>query len=179
MRAAIGAIALAISCSPVFAQSELFNEKVAQWGDPFTPPQTRVRCISESWGRWPWGGEWRTCNAWATDTKNLQIVVTLIVTGPDGRDDAARNLVRNCKDVAVAAAVATFFGTPSPELYARLVAAKEMAEKSFVACISSGSIIGVFDFKFVDSYYWSKWSNEKSDAAGNSIGRYAGEAWSN
>jgi len=62
--------------------AEYGRQKIAQWTDPFTPPQTRTRCVSEAWGKWPWGGEWRTCNGWATDVRTMQVVVYLNPCSP-------------------------------------------------------------------------------------------------
>ncbi|MEN9413228.1 MAG: hypothetical protein RLZZ342_315, partial [Candidatus Parcubacteria bacterium] len=66
--------------SPQWALADDFHQqKLAQWGDPFTLPQTRTRCIHEAKGDWPWGGGWSTCTEWAVDNRTMQCSVYLRV----------------------------------------------------------------------------------------------------
>ena len=152
--------------------AEFGREKVAQWGDPFTAPQTRTRCVSEAWGRWPWGGEWRTCNGYATDTKTLQVVIYSKSLGPDNLKQEAISAVNEvakvCGTLAGASAITAFSGTPSPEIAARIAAAYASASGVFSSCIgakaSELSAVGVgtaaLKLAFETETFWTKWSNE-------------------
>ncbi len=165
------AIAASAVASTTFA-ADFGREKVAQWGDPFTAPQTRTRCVSMAWGRWPWGGEWHTCNGWATDVRTMQVVVYSKALGPDNLSQSAIAAVNEaakvCGALAGASAITALAGTPSPEIAARIVNAYASASGTFSACIgtkaSDLSAVGVgtavLKLAFDTETFWSKWSNE-------------------
>jgi len=146
--------------------------KIAQWGDPLTPPQTRTRCVSEAWGKWPWGGEWRTCNGWATDYRTMQVEVYMKGLGPADVSAAAKevieNVVRTCVGLASVVAVNALWATPSPEPAARIAAAYAGGSATFTGCISGkaaeltavGVTTAALQLAFDQSSGWSKWSNE-------------------
>jgi hypothetical protein len=148
------------------------RQKIAQWGDPFTPPQTRTRCIRYATGKWPWGGEWKTCIEWATDIKTMQVAVFAKVLGPDNLSEAAASAVQDaakvCAATAAAAAAAFIAGTPSPEIAGRLAAGYAAASETFSGCIGAkasalttvGVGTAVLKLAFESETFWSKWSNE-------------------
>lgn len=148
------------------------RKKIAQWGDPLTLPQTRTRCIGEAWGNWPWGGEWRTCNQWATDYRTMQVEVYMNGIGPTDLSEAARSVVENivatCVGLSSAVAVAALWATPSPEPTARVAAAYAGASATFTGCLSGkaaeltavGLATAAIKLAFEQSAGWSNWSNE-------------------
>lgn len=151
---------------------EYGRKKIAQWGDPLTPPQTRTRCVSEAWGKWPWGGEWRTCNGWATDYKTMQVEVFMKGLGPADIKDAAvstvESIVATCVGLSSAVAVSALWATPSPEPAARIAAAYAGASATFTGCITGkaseltavGVTTAAIQLAFDSSSGWSNWSNE-------------------
>jgi hypothetical protein len=46
-------VALAIASTSMAA--DIARQKIGEWGDPFTPPQSRTSCIGYASGDWPWG----------------------------------------------------------------------------------------------------------------------------
>ena len=79
-----------IAISATAEAAELSRDKIAQWGDPLTPPQSRTSCIGYASGDWPWGGSWKTCNEWKTEWRHIEVEAFLVVNGPDNVDDQAR-----------------------------------------------------------------------------------------
>lgn len=152
--------------------AEFGRQKVAQWGDPLTPPHTRTRCIGYASGTWPWGGGWKTCNQWATDTRTMQVYVWSKSLGPDNLNAVAAAAVEStakvCAGSAGIAAAGAIAGTPSPEVAARLAAGYAAATAAFSACVgakaSSLASVGVataaLKLAFDQTSGWSKWSNE-------------------
>jgi hypothetical protein len=148
------------------------RKKIVQWGDPLTPPQSRTRCVSEAWGKWPWGGEWRTCNGWATDYRTMQVELYMKGVGPVDLVDAVRsaveNIVATCVGISSAIAVSALWGAPSPEPATRIAAAYAGASATFTGCISGKAAeltaVGVtaasIQLAFDHSAGWSSWSNE-------------------
>lgn len=155
--------------------AEITREKIAQWGDPFTPPQLRVRCVKEAWGRLPWGRRWRTCVGHAYDTKTYQRELFLVVRGPDTNQLEAEakakveDALKTCLVVSAGGAATAFYATPSPEPGARIAAAVAAAGESFKVCIGVkktelaayfAGVPGRYSVDFDVTGGWSKWSNE-------------------
>jgi hypothetical protein len=166
------AFAGAVFATDFATAAEYGREKIAQWGDPFTLPETRQRCVSMAWGKWPWGGEWKTCNGHAVDHRTMQVAVYVKTLGPDGLTQAAANVVtavaKTCSQVAAAAGMAGLVGTPSPELGGRLATGYAAAKTAFLGCIGAKAneltAVGVattaLNLGFDTESYWSAWSNE-------------------
>ena len=151
-----GAVTMAAHASGI-----LYNKKLVQWTDPFTPPETRTRCIKYASGNWPWParGGWKTCVGWATDFRTMQISAYLRVTGPTNIQASAQRAVQTCADAAAISAIAAFVGTPSPEIGARAAAAYATIWPVFVGCIKTAgaAIVGV-DLLIPTVSAWSSWS---------------------
>ena len=169
--AAVCSTALLFTPSQLYS-AEFGRDKIAQWGDPFTAPQTRTRCVSYAWGSWPWGGGWKTCNGWATDVRTMQVVVYAKTLGPDNlakeAQSAVEAAVKVCAALAGGSALTALTATPSPEVASRIAAAYGAASSAFVACIGKKSSeltavgVGTSSLKlaFDTETHWSKWSNE-------------------
>lgn len=169
--------ALALPLSFAASAEDFGRQKLAQWGDPFTPPQTRTRCVSEAWGNWPWGGGWRTCNGWATDTRTMQVSVYIKSIGPDNVGQAAKDAVnaavKVCTTVAAGAAGAGFLNTATPDLATRIGAAYVAGLGQFGSCMGAkagelsalGVAVGALNLAFDTDSHWSMWSNESAAAA--------------
>jgi hypothetical protein len=165
-------LAAVVSGLSVANAADYGREKLAQWGDPFTLPQTRERCVSMAWGKWPWGGEWKTCNGHAVDHRTMQVAVYVKALGPDNLSAAAANVVtavaRTCTQLAAGAGMAGLAGTPSPELAGRLTAGYAAAKTAFLGCIGAkaneltavGVATAALNLAFDTESYWSAWSNE-------------------
>jgi hypothetical protein len=137
------------------------RKKLAQWGDPFTPPQFRIRCIGYAWGSYPWGGGWKTCNKWATDTKTMQVSAYIEVDGPTNISAAIQTAVQDCAAAAAATAVGTFFAAPTPDPATRAAAAYSTLYPTFQACLTrAGAAIASFQLLFPTSAEWSNWSGD-------------------
>jgi hypothetical protein len=154
------------------ANSDLVRTKIAQWGDPLTPPQTRTRCIGYASGKWPWPakGGWKTCNEWATDYKTMQVSAYIKSVSSKQIERAAvaavKKAVTTCVGAATAAATAALFATPSPEPAARMAAAYTAGQVVFKACMTdqagkralAGFAADAFDLAFDFESHWSDWS---------------------
>lgn len=157
--------ALAIA-APSARAEDFYTRKLAQWGDPFTPPQTRVRCAKWASGSWPWGGGWKTCIGHAVDTKTMQCEVFAKVPNLSGlpaqAEKAARQVAEACAAVALAAGATAFAGTPSPELGGRIAAAMAVVQPAFATCVNSkgGAALAALAIRLDQSCGWSGWSNE-------------------
>jgi hypothetical protein len=153
---------------------EVIRQKVAQWGDPLTPPHIRVRCVKEASGK-IFGKRWRTCVGWATDTKTLQRELFLIVKGPnpDSLADEVKAKIRTALEECLASAVGfgakAAYATPSPEPMARIAAGFGAGKIAFDQCIAIqkvalsayfASLPGDYSLDFDATSGWSKWSNE-------------------
>jgi hypothetical protein len=156
-----------VCVSSTAVAQDFHKQKLAQWGDPFTPVQTRTRCIGEAWGHIPLVSEnWRSCNEWATDTSSMQCEVTLrvptVASLPAAAQSAAQTVAKTCSGVALATGAAVFTGTPSPELSARVAAALATLKPAFVSCVSSegGVALAALTLTLEQGCGWSKWSNE-------------------
>jgi hypothetical protein len=155
--------------------AEYGRKSIAEWNDPFTPPETRTRCIADARGDWPWGGEWSFCKEWATDTKWMVVEIFTKTIGPDASSVVARDAIeavaQACGQKAAAVAVVALLSTPSPEVGARLAVAWPLAVAAFNACLAdeSARLVAVsvattaLKLSFEPTSHWSRWSNEKGD----------------
>ena len=163
-----------IACCPTGAHAAEYGQTlVIEWPDPFTPPQTRTRCVSEARGDWPWGGEWKTCSGWATDFKFMHVQIYSKAIGPDALGQVAKaaveSIARTCSSKAGLGAVVALAGTPSPELSARLAAAWTVAVAIFNTCLAeqaaslaaTGVATSALKLAFEPRSHWTSWSNER------------------
>lgn len=159
----------------VATNSEAANfgrRKIAQWGDPFTLPQTRLRCTNDSRGDLPGGGEWKTCTGWTVDYQTMQVAIYAKAIGPDGlvqaAADAVADVAKTCTGIAVASAVGAIVAAPSPEPSVRIAAGYAIGTQTFSTCLANHAAeltafgVGTAALKLafdLDSF-WSNWSNE-------------------
>lgn len=132
--------------------AEVCGQRTAvQWGGP----ETRTRCIGYAWGKWPWGGEWKTCNEWATDLK--QHSTDVIVHCPSkNMPTAVTQVIDACIGTAVATAVGSIVFKPETAL--ELLTGKLTAlDTSFKGCIEAsnkvGSILG-YKIEVKNNHFW-------------------------
>src|SRR6266436_2861323 len=85
--------------------AQLSRQKIGQWGDPLTPPQSRTSCVNYASGNWSWGGGWKTCVGWKTEWRHMEVEMYLQIDGPSNASEAVRQAVIDCAKVAAAAAV--------------------------------------------------------------------------
>lgn len=158
----------ALICSTATASSQDYvRHKLAQWGDPLTPPQTRTRCVSEASmtgiecrGFPPTcrPTRWSTCNGWATDNRTMQceafLRVPQVSTLPDHLKRAAADVAKTCLVFAVTTAGVTASMTAGAALAA--------VQPVFLGCVKSkgGAALGALSVSVDQSCGWSKWSND-------------------
>jgi hypothetical protein len=148
-------MALAASSSQIKA-AEVARHKIGEWGDPFTPPQSRTSCIGYASGNWPWGGGWKTCNQWKTEWRHMEVEVSILVNGPDNLDASVRQAAVDCALTAFAAAGGVVLGTSGAGTAAALAAAKV----AFAACISAkgAQLADQFAISVETPSHWTDWS---------------------
>lgn len=133
--------------------AELARHKIAEWGDPLTPPQSRTECVSYASGNWPWGGGWKTCNGWKTQWRHMEVEYFLVVSGPDDLSGEVKNAAVQCAVTAAAAAVGAGVTTGGS-------AALGAAKVAFMACISAkgAELAGKFAITLDTPSHWTDWS---------------------
>ncbi|MBM3092235.1 hypothetical protein GFB56_15635 [Ensifer sp. T173] len=132
--------------------AEVKREKIAQWGDPLTPPQSRTSCIGYASGDWPWGGGWKTCNEWKTEWRHMEVEAFLVVSGPDDLHDAAKKATEECIATTAAAAIGAGFATGGS-------AALAAAKVAFPACMATKGqqIADEYSLNVETLSYWTDW----------------------
>ena len=159
------ALLAAVSTQTSASAQELYEKKIAQWGDPLTPPHTRSRCVKEaSTNGFKCSGlrcshtVWKTCVGWAVDTQTMQCELFMRVPRLAGltadAQAAARNVAEGCAVWALASA-----GAASLESAGAALAALKPA---FLACVQSkgGQALAALSISVDQKCGWSKWSNE-------------------
>ena len=149
------ALAICAMSQPSMA-AELSKSKLAQWGDPLTPPQSKTECIGYAKGNWPWGGGWKTCNQWATRWRHMEVEYFLVVNGPDDVSAEVKNVVVQCAVVAVGAAGTTVALTDGAAAPAAVAAAKV----AFGACLATKGqeLVDKYSISGASSSHWTDWS---------------------
>ncbi len=145
------------------------RHKLAQWGDPLTPPKTRTKCAKWAKGDLPFGGKWKTCVGWKTETKTMQVSLFLEAKAPKLEETMAKELqkqlkkaVNGCAKSAAGAGTTAFLATPG-EFGLRAAAAGVAAEETFLGCLAtipdriSGGYAKRFKLKMSQTGKWSKW----------------------
>ena len=131
------AIVLSILLFTSNTYAEVCAKRTAvQWGGP----ETRTRCIGYAWGKWPWGGEWKTCNEWATDLK--QHSTDVVVHCPTkNMPTAVTQVIDACIGTAISTAIGSI--TFQPATAFELLNGKLTAlDASFKLCISNANAVG-------------------------------------
>lgn len=131
----------------------IFSQKLGEWADPTTPPQSETECNSWSSGDWPWGGGWKTCTGWATKWRHMEVEAFLDFTGPDNISDDARNAVSTCALVAAAAAGIAAIATDG-------AAAAAAAQPAFIACMKVKGVeeLDKYSVTFRTAAGWTDWA---------------------
>lgn len=134
--------------------AEINRQKVAQWGDPLTPPQSRTKCVSYASGNWPWPatGGWKTCNGWGTDWRHMEVEAFLVFNGPDNLASDAINATGQCAIVAAGAAGVVGIATSG-------TAAVAAAQPAFISCMKIKGIqeFSKYSVDFTTTSHWTDW----------------------
>lgn len=151
---ALGVTIVAPCAMALFAPAQAAayaREKLFEFPDPFTAPRVTVRCVKNASAHVPcptWRKPGRmcrkeTCIGHATTIELLRVTPTLVISGPDSADEAARRAVHGivsaCAASAALKAKAAIAATPSPEPGVRAAAGFAAGYASFKACIAAAS----------------------------------------
>jgi hypothetical protein len=151
---ATGIISLTIVAigSSIGQAAEIKRDKIAQWGDPLTPPQSRTTCIGYASGNWPWGGGWKTCSEWKTEWRHMEVEAHLVISGPSDLGDAAKNAASACALTAIAAGAAAGYASGG-------TAAIAAAKVAFTACMGTKGIeiADQYSIDFQTNSFWTDW----------------------
>ena|SRR5947209_1361605 len=141
-----------LAAAPASA-AEIARQKIAQWGDPLTPPHTRTSCISYASGNWPWGGGWKTCNGWKTDVQTMQVEAFLVTSGPDDLKQEVMKSVTRCAMIAGVAGAGAGYASGG-------TAAVTAAKVAFSACLSREGVgmADKYNISVETKSHWSDWS---------------------
>jgi len=135
----------------------LLKQKIGEWGDPLTPPESKTECNGWNSGDWPWGGGgWKTCVSWGTQWRHMEVEAFLEIYGPDDLNADAHSAVASCLNVAVAAAVAAIpIGIATDG--AGCVAA---AMDAFTTCLEAKGIeeLAKYSCEFKTDAGWTDWA---------------------
>jgi hypothetical protein len=90
---------------------------IGDFNDPVNR-QSITDCVQEAWGKWPWGGEWRTCTGWRTRWRCMHH--KYVVVFPGYSQQQIEGDVQACVATAgvatlAAAAIAYFSGGVGPD----------------------------------------------------------------
>jgi hypothetical protein len=133
----------------------IMSQKVAEWGDPLTPPQSETECNSWAEGNWPWPaqGGWKTCTGWATKWRHYEVEAFLDFNGPDDITADARNAVATCALVGAAAAGVIGIATDG-------AGAAAAAQAAFIACMKVKGIqeLDKYSVTFRTAGGWTDWA---------------------
>ena len=135
---------------------ELSRQKIGEWGDPLTPPQSRTDCIGYASGKFPWGGGWKTCNQWATHWRHMEVEYFLVLNGPLNLGEEMKNAALQCLVVAAGAAGTTAAATSGAAAPAAVAAAKV----AFGACIATkgSDLVDKYSLSGDSRSHWTDWS---------------------
>jgi hypothetical protein len=162
---AVVVVILTICTSCNVLADDFYRKKIAQWGDPLTPPHTRTRCVKNSSmtgfkcrGLKCSRATWTTCTGWATDTQTMQCELFLRVPKPNSLAPAAFAAAKNVAAVCAAVALSTVSAASLQSAGAALAALQPV----FVGCVQSrgGQALASLTVTVDQSCGWSKWSNE-------------------
>lgn len=140
--------------TPVVATAAVVSrQKIGEWGDPLTPPQSRTSCVKYASGNWPWGGGWKSCVGWKTEWRHMEVEMFLQVDGPSNLSDAAKQAVVECTAVGAAAAVGA-------GVYSGGTAALAAGKVAFEACIGTkaADVANEFSISVPTQSHWTDWS---------------------
>lgn len=131
----------------------ILAKKIAQWGDPTTPPQSRSECNSWASGDWPWGGGWKTCTGWKTEWRHMEVEAFLDFTGPDNLEKDIHKAIVDC---AIAAAV----GAAVAGVVTDGAGAAAGAQTAFVTCLKLKGVqeLDKYSVAFRTESHWTDWS---------------------
>ena len=133
----------------------ILSQKVAEWGDPLTPPQSETECTGYASGDWPWPahGGWKTCNQWTTKWRHMEVEAFLDFNGPDDISTDARNAVGTCALVAAASAGIVAIATDG-------AATAAAAQTAFVACLKVKGVqeLDKYSVTFRTASQWTDWA---------------------
>jgi hypothetical protein len=131
------------------------SNKIAEWGDPLTPPESETECTSYASGDWPWPahGQWKTCNGWTTKWRHMEVEAFLDFNGPDNVTEDAKNAVGNCALVAAAAAGVVSIVTDG-------AGAAAAAQTAFITCLKAKAIqeADKYSVSFRTATHWTDWA---------------------
>lgn len=113
----------AVSFSTTALAGQIVSKKVAQWGDPLTPPHSRTSCANIKKL-----GSAKLCVGWETQWQHMEVEGFLNFNGPDHLDQDAVKAVEDCAEVGAAAAGVLTIATDG-------AAAVAAAEPAFIACL--------------------------------------------
>ncbi len=134
----------------------LLKQKIGEWGDPFTVPQSKTECNGWNSGDWPWGGGWKTCVSWGTQWRHMEVEAFLEFYGPDDLTADIHSAINTCLTAAIAAGIAAIpIGVATDG--AGCVAA---AMGAFGACIATKGIAEFekYSCQFTTDSYWTDWA---------------------
>lgn len=133
----------------------IISQKIAEWGDPLTPPQCETKCSKYASGDWPWPahGGWKTCIGWTTKWRHMEVEAFLDFNGPDNITDDIKNAVGTCALVGAAAAGIAGIVTDG-------AAAAAAAQTAFIACMKVKGVqeLDKFHVSFRTSSHWTDWA---------------------
>lgn len=131
------------------------TQKIAEWGDPLTPPQSETECTSYASGDWPWPaqGGWKTCNGWTTKWRHMEVEAFLDFNGPDDLTQDAKDALVTCALVGAASAGVVGAITDG-------AGAAAAAQTAFVQCLEVKGVqeLDKFSVSFRTESHWTDWA---------------------
>lgn len=106
----------------------ILSQKIGEWPDPSTPPQSTTECSNYASGDLPLGGRWKTCIGWTTTWRHIAVEAFLDFNGPDDITDDARAALNQCALVGATAAGIAAIATDG-------AGAAQAAQTAFIACM--------------------------------------------
>lgn len=129
------------------------SQKIGEWGDPLTPPQSETECSKWASGDLPFGGGWKTCVGWTTKWRHMEVEAFLDFDGPDDISDDAKNALGTCALVAAAAGGVIGVATDG-------AATAAAAQTAFLGCMEAKGAqeLDKYSVAFRTTSGWTDWA---------------------